>query len=132
MYQRLLTAREARRNEDGFTLIELLIVIVILGILAGIVVFGVGTFRQDATASAKTADCKTVSVAAEAYNAKTGGYPADVDALIAAKYLKAPAPAGVGAIVRRRLASPPAADRVQTGGPQLPAAALPSSTDQDR
>ena len=76
MYQRLLTAREARRNEDGFTLIELLIVIVILGILAGIVVFGVGTFRQDATASAKTADCKTVSVAAEAYNAKTGGYPA--------------------------------------------------------
>jgi len=94
MQQRI---RAARQEESGFTLIELLIVIVILGILAGIVVFGVGTFRQDATASAKAADCKTVSVAAEAYNTKTGGYPADVDALIAAKYLKAPAPVGVGA-----------------------------------
>ena len=43
MYQRLLTAREARRNEDGFTLSELLIVIVVLCILAGIVFFGFGT-----------------------------------------------------------------------------------------
>ena len=75
MYQRLLTAREARRNEDGFTLIELLIVIVILGVLAGIVVFGVGTFRDDATASAKAADCKTVSIAAEAWYAKNGYLP---------------------------------------------------------
>jgi prepilin-type N-terminal cleavage/methylation domain-containing protein len=96
MYQRMLTARDARRNEAGFTLIELLIVIVVLGILAGIVVFGVGTFRQDAQTAAKKADCKTVSVAAEAYNAKTGGYPATVQALIDASYLKAPAPAGVG------------------------------------
>ena len=81
--------RKVREGEGGFTLIELLIVIVVLGILAGIVVFGVGTFRDDATASAKKADCKTVSVAAEAYNAKTGGYPGDVDTLVAAKYLKA-------------------------------------------
>jgi prepilin-type N-terminal cleavage/methylation domain-containing protein len=37
--------REARIADKGFTLIELLIVIVVLGILAGIVVFGVATFR---------------------------------------------------------------------------------------
>src|SRR3954471_13957297 len=67
MYNRLLAARDARRNEAGFTLIELLIVIVVLGILAGIVVFGVGTFRQDATTAAHNADCKTVSVASEAF-----------------------------------------------------------------
>ena len=94
MYQRLLTDREARRNEDGFTLIELLIVIVVLGILAGIVVFGVGTFRADSQAAARAADCKSVEVAAEAYNAKTGGYPANVGALVTAKYLKS-APTGV-------------------------------------
>src|SRR4051812_50062776 len=77
MLQNLLTrARTAREDEGGFTLIELLIVITVLGILAGIVVFGVATFRQDATDTAKSASCKTVSVAAEAYNAKTGGYPA--------------------------------------------------------
>ena len=99
MYQRLLSAREARRSEDGFTLIELLIVIVVLGILAGIVVFGVGTFRQDATDAAKAADCKTVSVAAEAYNAKTGGYPAGTAALVTAKYLKAAPASGVGATI---------------------------------
>ena len=98
MLQRI---REARENESGFTLIELLIVIVVLGILAGIVVFGVGTFRGDAETAAKKADCKTVEVAAEAYNAKTagGGYPATVAILITAGYLKAPAPAGVGPLI---------------------------------
>ncbi len=88
MYQRLLSAREARRSEDGFTLIELLIVIVVLGILAGIVVFGVGTFRDDAEVAAEAADCKTVSVAAEAFNAQTGAYPGDVGDLEAANYIK--------------------------------------------
>ena len=38
--------RAARKNESGFTLIELLIVIVILGVLAGIVVFAVGAFND--------------------------------------------------------------------------------------
>ena len=97
MYQRLLKARqEARGNEGGFTLIELLIVIVVLGILAGIVVFGVGTFRGDAQTAANNADCKTVSTAAEAYNARVGGtgYPATVGTLVTAKYIKS-APASM-------------------------------------
>ena len=85
----------AARNDEGFTLVELLIVIVVLGILASIVVFGVATFRQDATTAACKADLKTVSVAADAYNAKTGAYPAganDADrigVLVTDKYLKA-------------------------------------------
>ena len=91
MLQRI---REARQNESGFTLIELLIVIVVLGILAGIVVFGVGTFRDDATAAACDADAKTVSVAAEAAFAQTGAYPANIAAMVTAGYLKtAPASA---------------------------------------
>ena len=95
MYQRLLTAREARRSEDGFTLIELLIVIVVLGILAGIVVFGVGTFRDDAEAAACDADAKTVSVAAEAANAQTGSYPASIAAMVTAGYIKTAPTSGV-------------------------------------
>ncbi len=64
---------EARRNQDGFSLVELLIVIVVLGILAGIVVFGVGTFRTDAAQSACGAEAKTVKIAATAYLARNGG-----------------------------------------------------------
>lgn len=86
MLQRI---REARETESGFTLIELLIVIVVLGILAGIVVFGVGTFRTDSETAACKADVKTVGVAADAYDAKTGAYPADVATLVTAKYIKA-------------------------------------------
>lgn len=88
MFKHSLARARQLRKDQGFTLIELLIVIVVLGVLAGIVVFGVGTFRQDANNAAKDADCKTVSVAAEAYNAKTGGYPATVGALQTAKYIK--------------------------------------------
>ena len=86
MLQRI---REARQNESGFTLIELLIVIVVLGILAGIVVFGVGTFRTDSQTAACKADVKTVGVAADAFDAATGAYPANVAALLTAKYIKA-------------------------------------------
>jgi general secretion pathway protein G len=80
--------RQVRKDEGGFTLIELLIVITVLGILAAIVVFGVGTFRQDATTAKCNADAKSVEVAAEAFNAKTGAYPTDITALVTAKYLK--------------------------------------------
>ena len=62
-------------SEDGFTLIELLIVIVILGILAGIVVFAVGNARSDSVSSACKADVKSVNTAAEAYKASNGTYP---------------------------------------------------------
>ncbi len=92
--------REAR--DEGFTLIELLIVIVVLGILAGIVVFGVATFRGDANTAACKADLKTVQVASDAYFAKVGSYASAIGAtgstnttqLTGAGYLKqAPLPA---------------------------------------
>ena len=83
MYGRL-SKRVNTAREDGFTLIELLIVIVILGILAGIVVFAVGTARDDAKLNACKADVKTVNTAAEAYKAKNGSYPADMDDMVPA------------------------------------------------
>ena len=94
MYQRL---REARANQSGFTLIELLIVIVILGVLAGIVVFAVQAFNNDGKAAACQADKKSVEVATEAYYAKNNStYPADVATLVTAGYLREAPPTGNG------------------------------------
>lgn len=91
--------RALRQNESGFTLIELLIVIVILGVLAGIVVFAVSAFNNDGVTTACRADVKNVEIASEAYYAKTGAYahsiddsagatPATAASLVGAGYLK--------------------------------------------
>lgn len=93
MFQRI---HEARKNESGFTLIELLIVIVILGVLAGIVVFAVQAFNNDGKVAACKADLKNVEIATEAYYAKSNPqtYPVGADSatrlgvLKAANYLK--------------------------------------------
>jgi prepilin-type N-terminal cleavage/methylation domain-containing protein len=70
--------RKARQDESGFTLIELLIVIVILGVLAGIVVFAVKGITDKGNLAACKSDVKTYEVASEAYYAKStalgGGY----------------------------------------------------------
>jgi general secretion pathway protein G len=75
----LAQIRKARQSESGFTLIELLIVIVILGVLAGIVVFAVGGITDTGDTAACKADIKTVTTAVEAFRAQSGAYPATGD-----------------------------------------------------
>lgn len=61
-----LRTRLAASDDVGFTLIELLIVIVILGILAGIAIFAVGQFQTDAKKACTDANSridKTVTAA---------------------------------------------------------------------
>jgi general secretion pathway protein G len=100
MYARIRKAMKETK-ERGFTLIELLIVIVILGVLAGIVVFSVAGITDRGKTSACKADVATVTTAVEAYYAAATGtpaYPADQPAAIAAlvpKFLHAPWPADV-------------------------------------
>ena len=72
---KMIERLQAKRNEEGFTLIELLIVIIVLGILAAIVVFAVGSTKKDAAASACKTDVKSVELSAEAYNTHEGSYP---------------------------------------------------------
>ena len=69
---------ERARQEEGFTLIELMIVIVILGVLAGIVLFAVGGITDRGTSAACKTDVSTIETGVEAYFAKTGGYPTDL------------------------------------------------------
>lgn len=73
--------RAARKNQDGFTLTELLIVVVILGVLAGIVVFAVSGITDRGVRTACVADKKTVQTAVEAYHAQNNTWPADYDDL---------------------------------------------------
>jgi prepilin-type N-terminal cleavage/methylation domain-containing protein len=69
---------ERARNEEGFTLIELMIVIVILGVLAGIVLFAVGGITDRGTSAACKTDVSTIQTGVEAYFAKNGVYPPDL------------------------------------------------------
>jgi general secretion pathway protein G len=93
--------RERTEVESGFTLIELLIVITILGILAAIVVFAVGTTNSQAKTSACQTDVKTVQTGVEAYAAQhNGSYPATLTALLSkdssgGPWLRGPIPADI-------------------------------------
>jgi general secretion pathway protein G len=74
-------------NEEGFTLIELLIVIIVLGILVGIVLFSLGTFKSDSQSSACKADTKQLRTAETAYYVKNQK-SADVATLVSGGYLQ--------------------------------------------
>jgi general secretion pathway protein G len=87
-FSRFVKARIDNDNdndEQGFTLIELLIVIVVLGILAAVTVFGLsGTASQSAQAACKS-DARTVEVAVDAFHANDnlGLWPAALTDLTA-------------------------------------------------
>ncbi|HEY6228421.1 MAG TPA: type II secretion system major pseudopilin GspG [Verrucomicrobiae bacterium] len=70
-----------RKQRQGFTLIELLLVLVILGVLAGIVVpkFG-GTTERSREAAAQT-QISTFKTALDAYEVDMGNYPKGKDGL---------------------------------------------------
>jgi general secretion pathway protein G len=64
-----------RSDERGFTLVELLIIIIVLGILAAIVLLGIGTTKKTAVFAACNAAVKSVELSAEVYNSRIHHYP---------------------------------------------------------
>ena len=119
--------RTTRRPDGGFTLVELLIVIVVLGVLAGIVLFGVARFRSDAGAAACRADVSAVNSAATAYEAVTGNYPRAMEDLTVGQYLMSAPRSGTfsfDAAARTATRSPACA----TGGSTSGATVVPTPT----
>lgn len=65
-----------QKRQSGFTIVELLIVIVIIGILAGLVVTQILGATAKARDSERTTDLNQIANQLEAYYARNGSYPA--------------------------------------------------------
>ena len=72
-----------RPARGGFTLIEILLVVVIIGMLAGIAAVAVPRHIDDARRATTMAGIRSVGVAIASYYMKTGRYPATLDLLTA-------------------------------------------------
>ena len=66
-----------RTSREGFTLVELLVVIAILGILAGLLAWGVNAARISILKQAQAFEIQSTASAVEAYRNKYGDYPPD-------------------------------------------------------
>ena len=64
-----------QRNQRGFTIVELLIVIVVIGILAGLVITTFTGIQQRARNTERETDVKAIHGQVEAYYAQNGKYP---------------------------------------------------------
>lgn len=62
-------------NKKGFTLIEILIVVAIIGILASVVVVGLGPAQKRGRDARRVSDLRSVQTALELYYGKNGQYP---------------------------------------------------------
>lgn len=62
-------------KQKGFTIIELLVVIAIIGVLAGIVIVNVGSFRDKAKIAKAKAELSQLQKAVEMYYIANGTYP---------------------------------------------------------
>ena len=76
-------------KQRGFTIVELLIVIVVIGILAGIVIVAYNGIQQKAHVAALQSDLKNASDQLEIDNVENGNYPATVAAANGGTGLKA-------------------------------------------
>jgi len=63
------------KNEKGFTLIEVLIVVFIIGLLASVVLVGLGAFRARGRDARRIADLRSIQNALELYYGKSTSYP---------------------------------------------------------
>ena len=80
--------RKMLKKQEGFTLVELMIVVVILGILAGIGVQQYVNVQTRAKGAAHNANLRIISSAANMYVMLEGEAPTDIDDLQEKGYLQ--------------------------------------------
>ena len=68
-----------KNKQSGFTIVELLIVIVVIGILAGLVITTFNGIQQKARDTERTTDIKAIHAQVEAFWAQKGYYPSLTD-----------------------------------------------------
>ena len=73
--------QKRRRNSAGFTLIEILLVVVIIGMLAGIAAVSVPKNMKKARNAKAAADISAIGMAVNAYYLDFGKFPQGLDAL---------------------------------------------------
>ncbi len=79
---RLPTRPAARRTAGrGFTLLEMMLVVVIMGLLVGVSVFGVQGYINSARTATTKAEMTRIKQALETYNGTYGAYPETLEAL---------------------------------------------------
>lgn len=66
-------------NRKGFTLIEMLIVVAIIGILASVVIVGLGPAQKRGRDARRASDLRGVQTALELIYNKTGAYPTNIN-----------------------------------------------------
>lgn len=74
-------------NQRGFATLEVILVIVILGILATVAVPRFNDVITKANTAKIQSDLTTIDTAIQIYYMEKGNYPADIAALVTAKYL---------------------------------------------
>ena len=65
-------------NKKGFTLIELLIVVAVIGILASVVLVGLGPVQKQGRDARRISDLRQVQNGLELYYSKNGSYPQNI------------------------------------------------------
>lgn len=80
--------RKMLKKQEGFTLVELMIVVVILGILAGIGVQQYANVQTRAKGAAHNANLRIISSAANMYVMLEGEAPTNIGVLIEKGYLQ--------------------------------------------
>ena len=86
MQQKNETLRRLRRSR-GMTLIEIMVVLVILGMIAGMIGYNVFAALKDAQIKTARLDLQSISDGVDRYHIETGNWPDNLGAL-APKFLK--------------------------------------------